>query len=302
MRNILRLIVPLLPFFLMPWAAPGQERSTVQWDELLDRYERICRMCIELKSDGASGDSFSEDTLLPLLQELSELRDEIKGAEDRMPVPARRRYEAIRRMYASGEVTDTHPGPLLPGLRHLRARPPAFTKAAAIQRRTMQGRRPEPMYRWSVEGTAVVVPEQSFGASASCLGRKMGAYAAFRSSFTNHNPSYSALSDGTYGSTFVWTTGAAASDRLFVTAGPMVRIGKRMSVFGGLGYGMRRLCWEDSEGKWFEVTDASRRGLCAEAGLGLHLGRFKLSAGWISLPFSYNGMTFSVGYSFGRFY
>ena len=158
------------------------------------------------------------------------------------------------------------------------------------------------MYRWSVAGTAVVAPELSFGAAASCLGRKMGAYASFRSSLTNHNPSYSALSDGTSGNTFVWTTGASASDRLFVTAGPVVRIGKRMSVFGGLGYGMRSLCWEDSEGKWFELTDVSRRGLCTEAGLGLHLGRFSLSAGWISLPFSYNGMTFSVGYNFGCFY
>ena len=71
-----------------------------------------------------------------------------------------------------------------------------------------------------------------------------------------------------------------------------------LSLYGGLGYGMRRLCWEDSEGEWMEITDASRRGLCAELGATLHMGRLSLTAGWLGLPFSYNAWSISVGFSF----
>ena len=121
------------------------------------------------------------------------------------------------------------------------------------------------------------------------------------SSGPSHSPAGRALSDGATDGGFIWTTGRSAIDRYFLTAGPVLRIGDKVSVYAGAGYGMRRLCWEDSEGRWMEVTDAGRSGLCAEIGAGLHLGRFTLSAGWLTLPSYYNGLTLSLGYSFGAY-
>ena len=40
----------------------------------------------------------------------------------------------------------------------------------------------------------------------------------------------------------------------------------------GAGYGWDTLCWEDATGRWLKVTDASRRGLCLNAGI-LRQGR-----------------------------
>lgn len=175
MNKFLRLM--LLSLFLLggQQALRCQTADSRSWDALLDRFERICRMSLDIK---ASGNQDGAD-LAPLLAELTVLRDEIKDAGDRMP--------------------------------------------------------------------------------------------------------------------------ASAVDRFFVTAGPALRLNKWLSLYGGLGYGSRRLCWEDSEGNWMTVSDASPCGLCAELGASVHLGRIILSAGCLSLPASYYALTFSAGYSFGRF-
>ena len=38
----------------------------------------------------------------------------------------------------------------------------------------------------------------------------------------------------------------------------------------------------------------------AELGAGVRLGKLLVSAGYVTLPFSYNALSVSVGYSFGR--
>ena len=282
--------------------AQGVIRSQeyASWDDLLDRYERICKMCLELKASNAS-----DGQIAVVLNELGSLKEELKSARDRMPAAARRRYEAIRSMYSSGVPADTRPMPAPKACAPLSLSPPVAPVTGSLCGKTQfaGGAMPSMLYyRFSASAAALVVPEFTPGLKVQYVGSLYGAYAGIYSNFSNHRTSYQALSDGTTGGAPVWTTGVSAVDRLFITAGPVYRLNDHFSVYGGLGYGMRSLCWEDSEGAWMEVTDASRRGLCAELGANLHLGRFTLGAGWLGLPFSYNALSVSVGWSFGRRY
>lgn len=300
MKCFLRVFAALFLLLLLQVPLRSQESGSAKWDAMLDRYENICRKCLELKAESNAGKPVSDAHLAALMEELESLKSEFYGAGERMPAAARRRFEAIRKMYASGVVADTKGIPAPPCLPCLVAAPPAIAPQSCICD-PPTSEVPEIDYAWAISPSMIVLPEFSAGVVARYCRDRVGAYAAFRSNFSFHKTQYSALSDGTSSGLPVWTSGAAAVDRFFVTAGPVVRISDLFSVFGGLGYGERRLCWEDSEGLWMEVSDASRKGLCAELGLSVNVGRFVVSAGWLSLPFSYNALTLSVGWAFGPY-
>ena len=300
MKRFLKVFAAIFLLLLLQVPLRSQELAGAKWDAMLDRYEHICRKCLDLKADSNAGKPVSDVHLAALMDELESLKSEFYGAGERMPAAARRRFEAIRKMYASGVPADTKGAPAPPCLPCLMAAPPAMAPQSCICAPPMAAT-PEIGYAWSVSPSMVVLPEFSAGVMAMYCRERIGAYAAFRSNFSFHKTSYAALSDGTSSGLPVWTSGAAAVDRFFVTAGPVVRLSDLFSVYGGLGYGVRKLCWEDSEGLWMEVSDASRRGLCTELGVSVNAGRFVVSAGWLSLPLSYNALTLSVGWAFGPY-
>lgn len=300
MKCILRLFVLL--FLLLPVQGVlfSRERGGPDWDELLDRYERICRMCLDLRDNNGFTDN-KDGRLAEVLEELNYLKTELSQLDDKMPAHARHRFATIRQMYANGNIEDTRPAEQPSYLPSLKAVPAAWAPSPGLSGH-LSPVSPRPAWHWTVSASFQVLPELSAGLMASYTSGKIGAYAAFRSNYSRHDISYSVLSDGTSGSSFIWTTGLQAVDRFSLTAGPVLKLTDRFSVFGGLGYGMRRLCWEDSEGTWAQVSDASFGGLCTELGASIGLGRCVVSASWMSLPFSYNGLTLSFGWSFGRYY
>jgi hypothetical protein len=274
----------------------GPEGGT-PWEDLLDRYEFICRQCLDLQKRKDAGEDIPSRKLLVLLDELEQLREQIKDVTDKMPPVARRRFEAIRRMYASGNYYNTRPleasslpipvtcstPSTLPDILHQRPGTPA-----------QENRYPS----FLAISVSVLAPEPAYGAMVSHWSQKWGWYAAFRSNYSFHRTAYDALSDGTVGKTRIWASGRSATDRTFITAGPALRLKEHWGVFGGLGYGFRRICWEDSERNWMRIADASSSGLSVEAGISWIHPRFTLSAGWISLPLSYHALALSVGYAF----
>ena len=132
----------------------------------------------------------------------------------------------------------------------------------------------------------------------ACTGRRIGGYCAFRSSFTFHQTAYDALSDGSSGDSRIWASGLSATDRLFVTAGPVVPVAKWLSLFGGAGYGYRRLCWEDTDGQWMKISDAYHSGLCTELGAMFSYSHFFLSLSWIAIPQAHGAAAVSAGIKF----
>ena len=57
----------------------------------------------------------------------------------------------------------------------------------------------------------------------------------------------------------------------------------------GVGYAKRELAWEDVDGGWARVKDASAAGIGLEAGLMLRFGLFGIHAGVNTAGFKYLG-------------
>lgn len=279
--------------------APGVEvQGSTPWDELLDRFELICRKCLDLKQRKDAGEPVPSGQLISLMDQLESLRGELKQVSDRMPAAARKRFYAIRKMYATGVVADTRPETVpIVTKSLLPAGAGSFTPEPIIQTGFFPAQ-PRPWPDVRIISATVSVPEIAYGVSGEYWGRRLGVRASLRSSFSFHKTGYNALSDGSSGDNRIWASGKAATDRLFATAGPVVRVGRNLAVFGGAGYGIKQLCWEDSEGEWMLVEDLSRRGVCLELGATLLLRRTAISAGWLTLPLKYNSATIAIGFCF----
>ena len=70
------------------------------WDAALDRYERICGQCIDLRQRSIAGEAVSAVSVTELLGELASLRNTLQEAAGRMTASQRARFESIRLRYA----------------------------------------------------------------------------------------------------------------------------------------------------------------------------------------------------------
>ena len=300
MKRLLRMVLTgilVLSAQVYSRAGTACPEDGTPWEDLLDRYELICRQCLDLRKRKDAGEDIPSRKLLVLVDELEQLREELRGVTDKMPPAARRRFEAIRRMYASGKYYNTRP------LEAASIPLPVTCSAPSTPPAILPQRLGTPVPgNWYPSFLAVsasaVAPEWAYGLLVSHWSRKWGGYAALRSNYSFHRTDYDALSDGTAGTTRIWTSGTSATNRLFITAGPTLRLGKNWGVFGGLGYGFRRLCWEDSQGEWMHIADASPSGLCAEVGISWLHHRYILSASWLSILPACHSASVSIGYCF----
>lgn len=295
-----------LAFFLLlalSWvplraAVCSGEGDDTPWDELLDRYEFICRKCLDLRGQKASGKEISASRLLTLMDELEALRTELKGVSDKMPAAARQRFYAIRKMYVTGQIADTRPQRLeavaSPSRRYVSAA--GSQGGVACLEQIPLPRRPFDPLRFVA--ASVAAPELSLGLTAAWWGKRLGAWGAVRSTFSSHAVSYPAYSDGSMEGGRIWASGKAATDRFYATAGPLLRVSRSLAVYAGAGYGFKRLCWEDSEGDWARIEDASGSGLCYELGLMAITGPCAFGLGWLSLPQVSNSIVVSAGICF----
>ena len=81
-------------------------------------------------------------------------------------------------------------------------------------------------------------------------------------------------------------TGQTRHANYAVTAGPIHRIGSRLSLFYGVGYGRAATAWQlaASEGGGYALnTGLTHKGIAAEAGLALRLGRISVAASAITI-------------------
>jgi uncharacterized protein YjdB len=129
-----------------------------------------------------------------------------------------------------------------------------------------------------VAPTVGIVPGLSYGLMAGYVG-KLGGYAKFRSNFVSTGSTYDCTSDGRSGSDYIWTTGSTKVSLMSATAGVLIPVGRSVIPYVGAGYAKRELAWEDVDGAWARVTDASVSGIGLEAGLMLRFGLFGIHAG-----------------------
>ena len=255
-------------------SAQAQERV---WNAALDRYEYICRRCSEWRMRLDLGESVPRDSLRAMTQELSEVRKNLQYALGDMTPGQRRRFEAIRDIYASGQWTPPPVAPVLspsPGFSAALGSPAPFhligRSAPSLAQTTPEAPRKKLIIKPFAGASIGVYPDLSFGLMAGITLGNWGLFIKGRSNFHTQKTTYSCLSDGTIEDGYFWSGDARTVKRHQIALNVSYAVWKPVSLYLGAGYGSRTLCWEDREGDWARVSDRSYRGPSVEAGLLIH--------------------------------
>lgn len=298
---------------LVAFSAAGQDRRL---DEQLGRYEDLCEQCMDIKSRAASGVNVSRTQVESLISTFLALNKTLKSQENEMTAAQRHRFAQIGRWFATGELPDTI-RPISP----VRAEPPC-APVAMLQSADCgimpvfdtvfcdnsagrsDLRRVTDMPGKKSRGDILILaslatPDMAYGLMAGYLHRRIGGYLAFRSNFTTCNPSYSCASDGSMqNGSQIWPSGNEERSNLMAGGGVLAGATKWLTVYAGVGYGTRKLAWEDVAGNWALVSDWSHTGMAAELGAVVSVRKLALSAGVSTVAFRTAAFTCGVGVRF----
>lgn len=116
---------------------------------------------------------------------------------------------------------------------------------------------------------------------------------------------FTCQSDGTTSSGYIWTSGQESVGGYDLSAGATYAIvsgfGSRkmaLRAYAGAGYGRQTVLWEDSSGRWAEVSDLSPSGLSSAAGLLFDFGHLSLTTGLSSVAFQTLSFELGLGFLF----
>lgn len=251
--------------------ARAQERV---WNAALDRYDYISRRCTQWRERIERGESVPRDSLQALTRELSEVRKNLQYALGDMTLGQRRRFEAIRDWFTSGQWTAPEAEridamPCSPSLSSGTTAELSFPRREEITKKS-----PSDTARIKVRslaGLAVAVyPDVSYGLVGGIVIDRWRFFLKARSSFSMKTPSYDCLSDGTTAGGYFWSGGAKTVGRHQITFDAAYAFASPASIYLGAGYGVRTLCWQDIEGKWARVTDRCFKGVAIDGGILVH--------------------------------
>lgn len=313
--------------------ASAQQRV---WDDALDWYGSVSAKCSTWRARIDRGESVPRDSLQRIMEELSAVRGELQRAWNEMTPRQRRCFEAIRDRFLTGKwpvdaLPSTAPAVSIPSAlsfvrvdsgNSLRGRldvnaagkmPFWAENGAALTagtpseadfvstRQAPQSPRHVPLRLAPVAGLlAGVYPDFSMGAILGVsIGADWAVLLAGRSNFRQRRCAYDCLSDGTAGEGYFWGSGEKSVNRHQLTLDLSYALSGPVRLYAGVGYGVRTLCWKDSDGAWARVADRSVRGLALDAGLVISpfrvSGPFRSGAG----PFrSGAGPSFLLGAGF----
>lgn len=297
----------LLAFFLLlcGWSASAQPAG---WDAALDRYERICDQCIDLRQRSLSGEAVPAASVAELLGQLASLRSTLQEAAGRMTPSQRARFESIRLRYAEAFTSQDRPSISLESHEKLPSFSPGFVvsegiiplrdPAPPVSREVTA--RPRPRLSGGLVAFAALPPVRPGLAARLDLGRP-GLFVK-ASWLPAPEGSYTCLSDGTAGDGFIWTTGNECSGAFSASAGLSYALiqGKAFSmrIYAGAGYEKLAVRWEDASGRWADISDLARRGLVLDGGAFWDFGHITVMTGVSCLPHSTPCLEAGVGYAF----
>lgn len=258
--------------------ASAQQRV---WDDALDWYGSVSAKCSTWRARIDRGESVPRDSLQRMMEELSAVRGELQRAWNEMTPRQRRCFEAIRDRFLTGKwpvsFVRVDSGNALRGRLDVNAaaKTPLWTeKGAALtsgspSEAVLLSTRPVPLRLAPVAGLlAGVYPDFSMGAILGVsIGPDWAVLVMGRSNFRQRHTAYDCLSDGTAGEGYFWGSGEKSVNRHQLTLDLSYALSGPVRLYAGVGYGVRTLCWKDSDGAWARVADRSVRGLALDAGL-----------------------------------
>lgn len=130
--------------------------------------------------------------------------------------------------------------------------------------------------------------------------KKWGGYVKVKHSFSSQSTSLACNEQGIIEGTNdqAWLTGESANSRFALTAGVLYRVSLPFYLYGGVGFGNKKLAWEMPGDAWAEVTDCSTEGVEAEVGGIYRFKNFAVSAGVQTNQFKYMEATLGVALMF----
>ena len=289
--NRLRIYSTLVLLLLSALSGRAQERA---WTAALDRYEFICRRCASWRDAVDRGDRVPKDSLQAMTLELKEVRKNLQYVLGDMSPGQRRWFEAVRDWFSTGDWPVTT-GPIEGAATSTAVAAPLLSSRAVAapmlsSRAVADGERisvtdggdtlaPSGLGMTKkkiavggiVGATVGVWPDISGGVLAGVTLDRWGIFLKARSNFSFRKTTYECNSDGTTDYGYFWSSGAkAVVNRHQVTLDVSYAFANPVSLYIGAGYGIRTLCWQDSEGAWAKVRDRSFRSVALDAGLLIH--------------------------------
>ena len=305
MKPVSAHIICFAIFLLSAFPVCAQERNADNLGDKLEQYESLCRTCLNLKQRIASGENVSRNEAKMHIDDFVAMNKELQSVEADMTVVQRLRFSAISSWFSTGvepQETDTALPQLSCNLAGNSLVATTGSHAAIAEVPSMQAGLPAHRYveprRNLILMSSFALPDFSCGLIAGYQYGWWGGYAGFRSNYVSAKTSYSCLSDGSlpdWGS--MWSTGRSRKSNLSITAGCLIGLGARFSMYVGTGYGWRTLAWEDVDGEWAEISDWSHRGVAFETGAIFIWKRLAVSAGISTVSFRTCSLNVGVGVS-----
>lgn len=269
----------------------------------LQRYESICRMCLDLRQRVENGERVSKHEAKSTIDLFVAMNNRLKVLEPKMTVLQRQQFKDISEWFATG-VKPVRPDPLAEVSNKLEPATVCYEDVSDIVpysnfNRVTSLQQPSFSNVDVVLLADVAAPELSFGARAGLQFGLIGAYVSYSTNFSSDEHMYECLSDGSikYGS-YIWPNGETSKRISSLNAGLLLRATDWMTFFAGAGKGNRVLLWQDIDANWVKVTDCSYSGLSSEAGAMFFYKHLALSLGVSTIRFKTASITLGAGIRF----
>ena len=273
------------------------------YDAALDRFAAITNDCLRLKARLHAGEALSAQALEGILDELRSLQQDLQLASGSMSPAQKDRYKAILQCYRDNRMvpesalstTDPPPG---------NAVQEKGSRQKQVQERPDQEVPPFDLAR--LRNKTFLLATASFplegGLTAGHVRGRWGGFLHASGNGFYPSGTIDALSDGSSGEGFIWTSGAARTGRFSATAGviwlPNPYRYTPVGLYAGAGYGFSRLHWQTTDNTWARITDRSATGPDLECGVLLFHRHLALSAGVSTLAFRTVSFTAGLGIRF----
>ena len=272
LRHIICTIFALMPALSSFSQTSGTRQS--ETDSLMNRYELICRDCIDMKTMVSSGKSVPKKHAIEMIDRFVELNSLIRSRHNSLTPEQLIRFEAINKWFSTGTR------PL--ALDHMRMEtvsaidmPEPRLELTDINVVPAQSAKDSPKSTVisKKKTNAIIladisVPDFSYGAMIGLQKGKWGGFIKFRSNYLSTDHSYTCKSNGTIGSASpFWSNGKSTASRLTACGGLIYGFTDWLNLYAGAGYGHSKLFWQDIDNKWALVQDCSFKGVAVELGL-----------------------------------
>lgn len=288
-----------LVLILATCAVRAQENVGI--DVLLDRYQRSCEECLNLRDRVEDGEKISTAEAENMVQKFINLNRLLKDMEPELNEDQKTRFKAIGNWFRTGDkplaLSQT---PLTKVVATLPS-PKAVTFSECfllpLQEEVIPASTNPAEFRIFILPTISLFPE-SFGSMAGAQYGRWGGYAKFTGRFNAVTPSYSCSDEGILDNgSSIWPNGESTEKALQITAGALYGMNDWLDIYAGLGYGRHQVLWQDIDGNWATVGQGLK-GVCAEAGVLTSWKHFTFGAGISTISFRSLTPTLSVGINF----